>query len=145
MKNYLLCNHTLMPAYVTVCAWSCHFPLCDEGQLEHPLQHSAQSSCLCSGDQAHALSYQSGHDILGALYDDVVMMRGFWMTTFMSYLHQGWGYKRMNARGRGYQFRDFRCRAYRAELIPCRVLWCVPTSGQPGILYLTTTKMCLVY
>ena len=25
------------------------------------------------------------------------------------------------------------------------MLWCVPTLGQPGILYLTTTKICLVY
>ena len=47
--------------------------------------------------------------------------------------------------GRGSQFWDFRCRAYRTELIPSRVLWCVPTLGQQGILYLITTKMCLVY
>ena len=73
--------------------------------------------------------------------DDV----GFWMMTCMSQLHQGWGYKRMNAWGKDSQFKDFRCRAYRAKLISPRVLWCVPTSSQPEILYLITTKMCLVY
>ena len=47
--------------------------------------------------------------------------------------------------GRGSQFWDFRCRVYRANLIPSRVLWCAPTLGQPGILYLLTAKRCLVY
>ena len=37
------------------------------------------------------------------------------------------------------------CRAYRAKLTPSRVLWCVSTLGQLGILYLITPKMCLVY
>ena len=39
-------------------------------------------------------------------------------------------------KGIGSQFWDFRCRAYRAKLIPSRVLQCAPTLGQPGILYL---------
>ena len=46
----------------------------------------------------------------------------------------------MNARGRGSQFQDFRCGAYRAKLITSRVLQCVPTLGQPGILYLFNYK-----
>ena len=36
-------------------------------------------------------------------------------------------------------------RAYRSKVIPSRMLWCVPTSGQPGILYLLHKKRCLVY
>ena len=74
------------------------------------------------------------------------MMWGFQMMTFTSKLCQGWGVLNDECLGqRGSQFKDFRCRVCRAELIPSRVLWCVPTLGQPGILYLTTTKICLVY
>ena len=29
------------------------------------------------------------------------MMWGFWMMTFTSQLHQGWGYKRMDVQGEG--------------------------------------------
>ena len=58
------------------------------------------------------------------------------MMPFTSQLHQGWGYERMNARGKQFPVPKFRCRAYRAKLIPSRVHQCVPTLGQPGILYL---------
>ena len=47
--------------------------------------------------------------------------------------------------GRGSQFQDFKCKAYGAKLNPSRVLHCVPTLGQPEILYLITTKMCLIH
>ena len=67
-----------------------------------------------------------------------------WWHLHHSYVRVG-GIKGWTHGGRGSQFWDFRCRAYRAKSIPSRVLWCVPTLGQPGILYLTTTKMCMVY
>ena len=74
------------------------------------------------------------------------MMWDFWMMTCMSQLHQDWGvYKDECMMGRGSQFWDFRCIAYRAKLIPSRMVWWVPTLNQLGLLYLITTKMCLVY
>ena len=73
--------------------------------------------------------------------DDV----GLLMTTFTSQLCQDKGIEGLMHWGRGFQFCDFRCRAYRAKLLPPRVLQCVPTSGQPWILYIITTNMCLVY
>ena len=42
--------------------------------------------------------------------------------------------------GRGSQFQDFIELNYMAKLIPSRVLQCVPTLGQPGILYLFNYK-----
>ena len=67
------------------------------------------------------------------------------MMSFMSQLHQGWqDIKGLTQGGGGSQFWDFRCRAYRAKLIPSGVLQCAPTLGQPRILYLLTAKMCLV-
>ena len=78
--------------------------------------------------------------------DDIPMMWGFQMTIFMSQLCQGCGYNEDECMGEGgSQFQDFRCRAYKVILIPSRVLQCVCTLDQPGILYLITTKMCLVY
>ena len=68
-------------------------------------------------------------------YDDIYII-------FMSGLRgtEGQTYGR-----KGSQFWDFKCRAHRTELIPSRVLQCVCTLGQLGILYLITTNMCLVY
>ena len=91
------------------------------------------------------ITAKSRYDIIGASCGDIPMMWSFGMMTFTSQLYQGLGYKRMTAWGKGSQFWDFRCRAYGAKLIPSRVLQCVPTLGQPGILYLITTKRCLVY
>ena len=88
---------------------------------------------------------KSRYNIIGASCGDIPMMwvSGWWHLHH-NYIRVG-GYKRITHRGRGSQFWDFRCRAYRAKLIPSRVLQCVPTLGQPGILYLITTKRCLVY
>ena len=130
---------------VTVCSWSHHFSLWNEGQLECLLQHSAQSDYLCSGWPGACADFptKSRYDIFRASSGDVPMMWGFWMMTFiLPQLCQDWGYKRMNTRwGRGSQFWDCRCRAYRAKLIPSRVFWCSPTLGQPGILYLLSYKV----
>ena len=123
------------PMLITIIDLIVHVYMC----LEQPFP-----SLWWGGDQSFSLAFhlewqpplrppgactdvhaKSGHDIIGASYDDVLMMSGFWMMTFTSCLHQDWGYKRKNSWGG---------RAYRAELIPSSVLWCVPISGQPGIL-----------
>ena len=115
--------------------------------IECPVWHSAQSDYLCSGNQVHAQTFLPKVDMMSS---ECHLVMYWWCGAFgWWHLHCNYvrvrGYKRMNARGRGSQFWEFRCRAYRAKLIPSRVLWCVPTLGQPGILYLLTTKMCLVY
>ena len=78
----------------------------------------------------------------------------WWCTNEMGLLDDGiyvtfasglGGIKGWTHRGKGSQSQVFRCRAYRAELIPSRVLQCVPTLDQPGILYIITTKKCLIY
>ena len=89
---------------------------------------------------------KSRYDVIRASSGKVPMMWGFWMMIFMSQLCQDLGgIKGWMQGGRGSQFRDFRCRAYRVKLIPSRVLQCASTSGQPGILYCLTTKVCLIY
>ena len=130
-----------------MCAWSHHFPHWNEGQLKCLLRCSAQSDYLCSGNQAHAQTFLPKVDMMSSEHHLVMYQ---WCGAFgWWHLHhnciRGGGIKGWMHRGRGSQFWEFRCRAYRAKLIPSRVLWCVPTLGQPGILYLLTTKMCLVY
>ena len=130
-----------------MCALSCCSPLHDEGQSECLLWHSTQSDYLHSGDQAHVQTFLPKVDMTSSEH---CMMRYQWCGAFgWWHLHhicirvggiKGWMHE-----GRASQLWNFRCRAYRAELIPSRVLWCISTPGQPGILYLTTTKMCLVY
>ena len=53
---YMKAHQSTWGESITVCAWGNHFPLHNEGQLEHLLQHSAQSTYLCYGYQA--LSHQ---------------------------------------------------------------------------------------
>ena len=133
---------------VTVCSWSHHFPPCVEGQSEHSLWCFAQSKYLIPGDQARMQNFLPKGDKTSS--EHCVLMYqlcgafGWW--SFTPQLHQGWeGIKGWMHRGRGFQFRDFRCRAYRAKLIPSRVLWWVPALGQLGVLHLITTEMCLVH
>ena len=66
-----------------------------------------------------------------------------WWHLHHNYVRVG-GIKGWMHRRRSSQFWYFRCSTYRAKLIPSRVLWCAPTSGQSRILYLLTTKRCLV-
>ena len=100
-----------------------------------------------SGDWVHAQTFPPKVDMM-SLEHHVTMY--LWCVAFRwwhfhhNYIRVG-GIKGWMHGGRGSQFQDFSCRAYRDELIPSRVLWCVPTSGQPGVLYLITTKMCLVF
>ena len=84
---------------VTVCAWSPHFPLCDEGAIR------AFTLVFCS-EWVPLLKWpgictdvptKSGHDFIRALYGDVSMTWGFQMTTFTSHLCQGWGVSKKNA------------------------------------------------
>ena len=59
------------------------------------------------------------------------------------------GYKRMNARGKGFRVLRFcvpNCKfegveVHKASLIASRVHQYVPTLGQPGLLHLLTTEM----
>ena len=118
-----------------------------KGQSEHFLQHSTQSNYLCSGDQVHVQTFLPKMDMTSSEHH---MMTYIWHGTF-GWWHSHHIYVRVQGtkgwmhRGRGSQFWEFKCRAYRVELIPSRLCQCVPTSGQPGILKLTTTSMHLVY
>ena len=130
-----------------MCTWDCHFSLQNEGWLEHPLWCSAQSDYLCSGYQVHAHTFLPKVGMTSLKHCLVTYQwcggLGWWHSCHncirvrgIKGWIQGW---------RASQFCDFRCRAYRTKLIPSRVLWCAPTSGQPGNLYLLTTKRCSVY
>ena len=128
---------------VTVCSWNCHFPLHAEGWSEHLLRATTSTQvtrCMWRRScQKWTWCHQS---TIWWCTNDMELSDDDIYVIFVSGLGgiKGWMHG-----GRGSQFQDFRCRAQRAELIPSRVFQCVPTLGQPGMLYLTTTKMCLVH
>ena len=132
----------LMYISVTVWTWSHHFPLQNGGWLEYSLQHLAQSDYLYSGGQAHAQTFPPKVDMTSSEHH----VGTYWWCGAFGWWHLHHNYIRLGGLkgqmhgGRDSQFRDFRCRAYRAKLIPSRVLRCVPTLDQQGILYLISTK-----
>ena len=50
---------------------------------------------------------KSRYDVIDVSSGDVLMMWGFWMMTFTSQSLQGWGYKRINAKGKGFPVLTF--------------------------------------
>ena len=89
---------------VTVYAWGHHFPLQNEGQLELLLWCSTQSDYLHSGYLVHTQTFLPKVGMTSSQHHLVTYQwcGGFWMMTCTSQLHQGWRYKRMNARGKGF-------------------------------------------
>ena len=86
---------------VTVCTRNHHFPLQNEGQLEHSLKCSTQSNYLCSGDQVHAQTFPPKVDMTSLEHH---LMMYWWCGIFgWWHLHHSYisveGYKRTNARG----------------------------------------------
>ena len=110
---YLRKSALLIPTYMYICHGVClgfHFPFHNEGAIR------ASTSTFCS-EQLPLLRWPgtctdfptiSGHDIIGASGDDVLMMWGFQMMTFMSHLHQGWrGIKGRMHREKGFSVLKF--------------------------------------
>ena len=88
---------------------------------------------------------KSRYDIIRMSSGAMPITWGFrWQHLCHNWVRVG-GIKGWTQGGRGSQIWYFRCRAYRDKLIPSRILQGAPSSGQPGILYLLTTKRCLAY
>ena len=94
---YYMCMHICMCMHVCIICHSVHleppFPSLIMGTTR------AFALAFCS-EQLPMLRWpgtcavfpaKSGHNVIGASYDDILMMWGFWMLTFTSHLHQGSG------------------------------------------------------
>ena len=122
--------------YITVCVWSHNFSLKWGPIWVFTLPFHSEWLPLLRWPSACAhFPTKSRYDVIRALSDDLPMMWGF--LDDVTYVG---GIKGWMQGGRDFQFWDFRCRSYRAKLIPSRVSQCAHTLCQPGMLYLFNYK-----